>query len=110
MAAHFDNDDDEYSDDDDYQSARHLSAAAALANTISLPSDGHCKRLVLMAVLAPIAHTYLAVAQCLTRLVSTSMVESEFIKLSVEEIKSKFENGECRYGECDFFCWFCWSC
>lgn len=97
MAAHFE-DDDDYSDDEEYRSARHLSAAA-MENTISLPSDGHCKRLVLMAVLAPIAHTYLAVAQCLTRLVSTSMVESEFIKLSVEEIKSKFENGECRYGK-----------
>lgn len=66
---------------------------------IHLTSNGHCERLVLMSVLAPYAHTYLAVAVCLRNLLGTSMVESEFVKKCVNEITSKVENLECKFGE-----------
>lgn len=67
---------------------------------IYLTSNGHCERLVLMSVLAPYGHTYLAVAFCLKSLLGTSMVETEFIKNCVNEITSKVENLECKFGEC----------
>ncbi|XP_037027225.1 glycerol-3-phosphate acyltransferase 1, mitochondrial isoform X2 [Bradysia coprophila] len=66
---------------------------------VHLTSNGHCERLVLMSVLAPYGHTYLAVAVCLRSLLGTSMVESEFIKNCVSEITSKVENLECKFGE-----------
>lgn len=95
IAARYDDDDDS---DEEYS---HFNRRAVVEeNPITLPSDGHCKRLVLMSVLAPIGHTYLAVAQSLNRLLSTSMVENEFVKLCVAEITAKVEGSECRYGKC----------
>lgn len=66
---------------------------------ITLPSNGHCERIVLMSVLAPLAHTYLAVANSLYALLDNSMMEAEFIKTCVKEITTKVDNLECKYGE-----------
>ncbi|KAJ6637883.1 Glycerol-3-phosphate acyltransferase 1, mitochondrial [Pseudolycoriella hygida] len=84
-------------DDDDSDDDNHYRATPE--EMISLTSSGHCERLVLMAVLAPYGHTYLAVANCLKHLLGTSMVESEFIKVCVKEITSKVESAECKFGE-----------
>lgn len=87
---------DDADSDDEYN---HFNKRQGEEHPISLTSDGHCDRLVLMSVLAPIGHTYLAVARSLHRLLNTSMVENEFVKLCVAEITSKVEDTECRFGE-----------
>lgn len=84
-------------EDEDSDEERHYRAAPE--EMVSLTSNGHCERLVLMSVLAPYGHTYLAVACCLRSLLGTSMVETEFIKNCVDEIMSKVENLECKFGE-----------
>lgn len=66
---------------------------------ILLPSGGHGKRLVLMASIAPFAHTYLAVVQSLYHLLDSGMIESEFLRTCVKEITHKVETFECKYGE-----------
>lgn len=86
-------------EDDDSDEDRHYRSTPE--EMVYLTSNGHCERLVLMSVLAPYGHTYLAVAFCLKNLLGTSLVESEFIKNCVNEITSKVENLECKFGECD---------
>lgn len=66
---------------------------------ITLPSEGHCNRLVLMSVIVPYSHTYLTVVHSLEKLLSNGMLESEFIKSCVQEITNKVEKFECKYGE-----------
>lgn len=66
---------------------------------IYLTTSGHCERLVLMSVLAPIGQTYLTVALCLENLLGNSMVESEFVKLCIREITARVKSGKCKYGE-----------
>lgn len=66
---------------------------------IMLPSEGHGKRIVLMATIAPFAHTYMAVVQSLYHLLDTGMMESEFLRTCVKEITNKVETFECKYGE-----------
>ena len=99
MAANIDGlDDDNYSDDDD-DVRRRYNGRSEPSDSIYLTSDGHCDRIVLMSVLAPIGHTYLAVAFSLNSLLGTCMIESEFIKLCVNEITSKVDEGECKFGK-----------
>jgi len=66
---------------------------------VYLTLNGHCERLVLMSVLAPFGHTYLAVANCLKHLLDNPMMEVEFVKACVNEIRSKVDNLECKFGE-----------
>lgn len=66
---------------------------------ITLPSAGHCERIVLMSVVAPLSHTYLAVANSLYTLLDNCILESEFIKICVKEITEKVDNLECKYGK-----------
>lgn len=66
--------------------------------SITLPSNGHCERIVLMSAVAPLSHTYLAVANSLYTLLDNCMLESEFIKNCVKEITEKVETTECIYG------------
>lgn len=66
---------------------------------IRLPSEGHGKRLVLMASIAPFMHTYMAVVQSLYHLRDSGMIESEFLRTCVKEITKKVETFECKYGE-----------
>lgn len=66
---------------------------------ISLTEGGHCGRLVLMSVIAPISHAYSAVANSLNCLIDNVLMESEFVKTCVKEITSKVENLECKYGK-----------
>lgn len=68
-----------------------------IANII-LPSDGHDKRLVLMSVIIPYSHTYLAVANSLLDLVVFGKAESEFVQICVREITRRYESFECKYG------------
>lgn len=89
-------------DDDESDEERDYYHKASAEEMVYLTSNGHCERLVLMSVLAPFGHTYLAVANCLNNLLGTSMVESEFIKICVNEITSKVENLECKFGESVF--------
>lgn len=53
----------------------------------------------IMAVLAPYTHTYFYVAKLLELLSNTSILESEFVKIVINEIKKKVENGSCPYGK-----------
>lgn len=66
--------------------------------SITLPSEGHGNRLVLMSVIIPYSHTYLAVVRSLDKLLDNGMLESEFIKKCVQEITDKVERFECKYG------------
>lgn len=87
------------SDSDDYEhDARHTDEND-VAN-ILLPSNGHGKRIVLMASIAPYAHTYMAVVQSLYHLLDSGMIESEFLRTCVKEITNKVETFECKYGKC----------
>lgn len=86
-------------DDDDYDSYDENKNASAPENQVYLTPQGHCERLVLMAVLAPIGHTYLAVAFCLNSLLGTGMIEADFIKLCVSEVTSRVNESGCKYGE-----------
>lgn len=64
-----------------------------------LPSEGHDKRLVLMSVIVPYSHTYLAVAHSLPKLLNCMLPEADFVRVCIEEITRKYENAECRYGK-----------
>lgn len=86
---------DEYSDDEG--SVRY--PLATTEQPIFLNTDGHCERLVLMSVLAPIGHTYLTVAETLLSLLGNVMPESEFIRNCVSCIQNKFDSNHCRYGK-----------
>lgn len=66
---------------------------------IYLTANGHCDRLVLMTVLAPIGQTYLTVAMSLVNLLGNSMVEGEFTKLCIREITERVKTGSCKYGK-----------
>lgn len=66
---------------------------------ITLPSKGHEQRLVLLSVVAPYAHTYLAVVHSLKHLCDYGMMESEFVRTCVKEITEKVEKFECKYGK-----------
>lgn len=86
------------SDSDDNECDARQTDENDLAN-IMLPSEGHGKRIVLMASIAPFAHTYLAVVQSLYHLLDIGMIESEFLRTCVKEITNKVETFECKYGE-----------
>lgn len=94
--------DDDYSDDEytGPNAAAQDDEDADTSPRIFLPSETHCDRLVLIEVLAPLTQTYVAVAQCLTHLIGChSMVESEFVKVCIKEIRERVERGTCKYGE-----------
>lgn len=65
--------------------------------TITLPEEGHGKRVVLSSVLAPYSHTYMAVVSSLESLREYGLTENEFIKVCVKEITKEVENGNCKY-------------
>ncbi|XP_055700231.1 glycerol-3-phosphate acyltransferase 1, mitochondrial isoform X2 [Phlebotomus papatasi] len=52
-----------------------------------------------IAILAPIARTYLTVVDYLHRLLGNAQLEIEFIKGAIAEIRQKFDNQECEFGE-----------
>ncbi|XP_055679469.1 glycerol-3-phosphate acyltransferase 1, mitochondrial isoform X1 [Lutzomyia longipalpis] len=52
-----------------------------------------------IAILAPIARTYLTVVDHLHRLLGNSQLEVEFIKGALAEVRQKFDNQECEFGE-----------
>lgn len=68
--------------------------------TITLPAEGHGKRVVLASVLAPYSYTYMAVVRSLESLRDYGLLEGEFIKVCVQEITSQVNNGNCKYGKC----------
>jgi glycerol-3-phosphate O-acyltransferase 1/2 len=87
-------------EDDEYHTSSKKYEDDKSTPRVYLPTDTHCERLVLMSALAPFSHTYLAVAFTLNHLIGCqTMVENEFVKLCVKEIKHRVVNCECRYGE-----------
>ncbi|GAB0097722.1 glycerol-3-phosphate acyltransferase 1, mitochondrial [Sergentomyia squamirostris] len=52
-----------------------------------------------IAILAPIARTYLTVVDYLHRLLGNAQLEVEFVKGALAEIRQKFDNQECEFGE-----------
>lgn len=69
---------------------------------VTLPEEGHERRLVLMTAVAPFFHTYLAVAKTLHLLIENNMVEGEFVMACVKEITNRVEDFECKYGGLSF--------
>lgn len=53
----------------------------------------------LMNILAPYAHTYYYVAQSLKLLNNTSILETEFVKIIISDIKKNVDNSICPYGK-----------
>lgn len=53
----------------------------------------------LREILAPCAYTYHCVAQSLYILYRNSMLEAEFIRYVIKDIKQRVEKGECPYGK-----------
>lgn len=66
--------------------------------TVTLPSEGHGKRIVLASVLAPYSYTYMAVVRSLDSLRDYGLMEAEFIRVCVREITNDVNNGQCKYG------------
>lgn len=62
-------------------------------------SDVQFERQVLLAVLAPIGHTYLTVAEQLVLLLGNVVPEAEFIKECVTSIKDKVDSDRCQFGK-----------
>lgn len=73
---------------------------AADSMTISLPAEGHGKRVVLASVLAPYSYTYMSVVRSLESLRDYGLLEGEFIKICVQEITSQVNSGNCKYSKC----------
>lgn len=92
LAMHFEDND---NDSDEYEAR----PSTHNGPPISLTTEGHCDRLVLMSVLAPIGHTYVTVAEALETLVGTAVTESEFVCDCVQRIQAKVDSNLCRYGE-----------
>lgn len=69
--------------------------------TVKLPPEGHGKRAVLTSLLAPYSHTYMAVIRSLDKLLNYGLMESEFVRVCIQEITKQVENGRCKYGEFD---------
>lgn len=67
--------------------------------TIKLPSEGHGKRIVLTSMLAPYSYTYVTVIRSLDKLLNYGLMESEFVRVCIQEITKQVENGRCRYGK-----------
>uniref|UniRef100_A0A336MYD6 CSON009880 protein n=1 Tax=Culicoides sonorensis TaxID=179676 RepID=A0A336MYD6_CULSO len=92
--------DDDSSSEDENSNVRKHQYGISKDQQVFLPAEKHCDRIVLMTVIAPIIHTYLAVAETLHYLVGcNSIIENEFIKKCVDEITSRVEMGKCKYGE-----------
>lgn len=83
-------------DDDSEDGYNHVSDEI----TVTLPSDGHGKRVVLTSVLAPYTYTYMAVVRSLDRLRDYGLMEGEFVKVCVQEITNQVTDGRCKYGMC----------
>lgn len=66
--------------------------------TVTLPPEGHGKRIVLTSVLAPYSYTYMAVVRSLDGLRDYGLMESAFIKLCVQEITNQVTDGRCKFG------------
>lgn len=97
-----DDDYDDYDADTDDGDGRRLQRRGSTSfdgPPIQLTTDGHCDRLVLMSVLAPIGHTYVTVAETLETLVGTAVAESEFVRDCVQRQRAKVDSHRCRYGE-----------
>lgn len=67
--------------------------------TITLPSEGHGKRSVLTSMLAPYSYTYLTVVRSLDKLLNHGLIESDFVRLCIQEITRQVESGQCKYGK-----------
>lgn len=67
--------------------------------TVTLPSESHGKRIVLTSVLAPYTYTYMAVIRSLHNLRDYGLMESEFVKVCVQEITKQVTDGCCKFGK-----------
>lgn len=81
-----DDNDDNFSDDSD-------------KITVKLPPEGHGKRTVLTSMLAPYSYTYMTVIRSLDNLLNYGLMESEFVRLCIQEVTKQIENGRCKYGK-----------
>lgn len=93
LAMHLEADD--YSDDDEP-----ITQVQSTEQPITLNEDVQFERQVLLAVLAPIGHTYLTVAETLTTLLGNVVPENDFIKECVTSIKVKVDSNRCQFGKC----------
>lgn len=84
--------------DDDSSEDNNYSSRLTSKYDITLPAEGHGKRAVLTSVLAPYSHTYMSVVRSLSTLIDYGSMENEFIKACVQQITTKVDNGECKYG------------
>lgn len=85
---------DDYSDEDEA-----YAQGQSTEQPITLTADVQFEQQVLLAVLAPIGHTYLTVAETLVSLLGNVVPENEFIKECVTNIKDKVDSKRCPYGK-----------
>lgn len=69
---------------------------------VTLPPEGHGKRIVLTSMLAPYSYTYLTVIRSLDKLLNYGLIESDFVRICIDDITSQVQNGQCRYGKFQF--------
>lgn len=86
---------DDYSDEDEQQ----ITQVQSTEQPITLNAGAQFERGVLLAVLAPIGHTYLTVAETLVSLLGNVVPENEFIKECVTSIKEKVDSNRCQFGK-----------
>lgn len=85
---------DDYSDEEET-----ITQTQTTEQPITLNADVQIERQVLLAVLAPIGHTYLTVAENLFSLLGNVVPEADFIKECVTYIKDKVDSNRCQYGK-----------
>lgn len=66
---------------------------------IFLSEDTVSEQEAIMSILAPFTHTYFYVAKSLKLLFNTSILETEFVKIVINDIKKKVDGGYCLYGK-----------
>ncbi|XP_059611909.1 glycerol-3-phosphate acyltransferase 1, mitochondrial isoform X2 [Phlebotomus argentipes] len=83
--------------DDDDEELYHF--AQTDENVVVIDKNQRHQHINSIAILAPIARTYLTVVDYLHRLLGNAQLEVEFVKGALSEIRQQFDNQECEFGE-----------
>lgn len=69
--------------------------------TLQLPRSTQTERTILANMIKPIIFCYLTTAECLKNFFSRDCIlEVEFVRICIEELKARVESGECQQAEC----------
>lgn len=99
LASYIENDDMGGNDDEQDDDVNDYVTIDQEEPDVFLAFDTIQQQRALCEVLAPFAQTYLCVAESLFILYKNSMLETEFIKFAMQELKNKVKSQKCPYAE-----------